>query len=430
MRSTLALVLATGLIASTSCTHNSTPTHDTAGQHATQPSPPRAVSDIAHDSVKSVVTIVTADAAGRTMGRGSGFFVSTDGKIVTNYHVIAGADSAIVKLSDGGIYGVEGIVGDDKGKDVAVLKLKASGREFPFLPRGDAGQVKVGDQIVAIGSPLGLEGTVSTGVISATKRTLPGFDIEFLQITAPTSPGSSGGALLNSNGEVVGIPFEQMVSGQNLNFAIPITYVLPLISDAPAKPFPSVPPPVVVKKSPPKQSARPPALKPSEDRSAENGPRQTPQPTPPSPNADQLPQVAKTTSLNPSELNGTYTGVWQSTAFAASGAAVMTVSTEGKVVHADIALTGGQVTRDTLTGEVSEVGGGWSVTLRNTVGNFRTTVGGGSRRTRFENGDQTCEQRGATPSPGFQETHRIPPPHIHEALPLPERNSRTVPPSR
>ena len=219
------------------------------------------------------------------MGQGSGFIVSTDGKVVTNYHVIDGADSAMVKLSDGGIYVVEGIVGADKDKDVAVLKLKASGREFPFLPRGDPGQLKVGDEVVAIGVSLGLEGTVSTGVISA-KRGSPGSEMEVLQITAPISPGSSGGALLNSKGEVIGVPFVQTVSGQNLNFAIPITYVSPLILDAPAKPFPSVPQPVVAKKAP------------SRHRS--------PLPT------EQSPQVAKTAAVEPSELNGTYTGIWQS----------------------------------------------------------------------------------------------------------------------
>jgi S1-C subfamily serine protease len=347
MKSALVVMLFMALIASTGCSNNSTPTRDKTGPHEAQPSPAKAVSDIAHDSVKSVVTIVTTDAAGRTMGQGSGFIVSTDGKVVTNYHVIAGAGSAIVKLADGGIYIVEGIVGADKDKDIAVLKLKASDREFPFLPRGDAGKVKVGDQIVAIGSPLGLEGTVSTGVISATKRTLPGSQIEFFQITAPTSPGSSGGALLNSNGEVVGVPFEQVVSGQNLNFAIPITYVSPLISDAPAKPFPSVPQPVVAKKPAPK--------------------RPSPAPT------EQPPPIVTTAALDPSELNGTYTGVWQSTVYAASGAAVMTVSAQGKTVHAEIALTGGQVTRDTLTGDVSEVGGGWSVTLRTAAGNLYAT---------------------------------------------------------
>jgi len=345
----LALFLAV-LIGSTGC-NNSSPTHDKAEPQEPQVLHQRTISDIAHDSLKSVVTVVTSDATGRPFEQGSGFIVTTDGKIVTNYHVIAGADSAMVKLADGGIYAVEGIVGADKGKDIAVLKLKASEREFAPVHLGDSGQLRVGDEVVVIGSPLGLEGTVSTGIISATKRTLPGFQMEVFQITAPTSVGSSGGALLNSKGEVVGVPFEQMVSGQNLNFAIPITYVSPLIVDVPARPFPSVPPPVATTRTPPKRSA--------------------PVTAPPHPH--QLPQEAQAAMPEPSELNGTYTGVWQSTLFAASGAAVMTVSTEGKSVHAEIALTGGSVTRDTLTGEVSEVGGGWSVTLKNAAGDLYAT---------------------------------------------------------
>ena len=80
---------------------------------------------------------------------------------------------------------------------------------------------------------------MSNGIISA-KRTLPGSQVEVFQITAPISQGSSGGALLNSRGEVVGVPFVQMVSGQNLNFAIPITYFSPLIVNAPPRPFPSI----------------------------------------------------------------------------------------------------------------------------------------------------------------------------------------------
>ena len=130
-----------------------------------------------------------------------------------------------------------------------------------------------------------------------------------------------------------------MVDGQNLNFAIPIAYVSPLISDAPAKPFQSVPPTVVARK--PHRSA----------------PRRLPR-------SNLLHQQSQRLRFDPSELNGTYTGIWQSTVYAASGAAVMTISTQGKTVHAEIALTGGQVIRDTLTGEASEVGGGWSVTLR------------------------------------------------------------------
>ncbi len=325
----LLLVVLTG---SSGCNRHSSPT----------------LSDIAHDSSKSVVTIITSDAMGRPLEQGSGFLVTSDGKVVTNYHVIAGADSAMVKFSDGGIYGVEGIIRADKEKDVAVLKLKASEREFAFLPRGDTAQVRVGDEVVAIGSPLGLEGTVSTGVVSA-KRTMPGSQIDVFQITAPISPGSSGGALLNAKGEVIGVPFVQVVSGQNLNFAVPITYVSPLIVDAPPKPFPSGSPPVMAKKATPK--------------------RVLPLPT------EQPPAAAKTAApaLDPSELNGTYSGIWQSTIFAASGAAVMTVTTEGRTVHAEIALTGGQVTRDTLTGDVSEVGGGWSVTLKTAAGDLYAT---------------------------------------------------------
>jgi hypothetical protein len=121
-----------------------------------------------------------------------------------------------------------------------------------------------------------------------------------------------------------------------------------LIVDAPAKPFPSVPQPLVAKKTLPKHSSSPPV-------------------------PERADPIAKTVARTPSELNGTYTGMWQSTVFVASGAAVMTVSTEGSTVHAEIALTGGTVTRDTLTGDASDVGGGWSVSFRATSGNLFAT---------------------------------------------------------
>lgn len=345
MAANLALSLAV-LIGPTGCSHKTPVPEEKAGSEQPRAATQRTVSDIAHDSLRSVVTVITSDAGGQPLAQGSGFVVTSDGKIVTNYHVIAGADSAIVKFSDGGIYAVEGVVGADKDEDIVVLKLKASEREFPFLPRGDSKQLRVGDEIVVIGSPLGLEGTVSTGIISA-KRTLPDSRMEIFQITAPISPGSSGGALLNPKGEVVGVPFVQAVSGQNLNFAIPITYVSPLIVDVPAKPFPILPQSVVAKKARPKLSSS-----------------QVAEPSPP---------IAQTLARDPSELNGTYTGVWQSSVFAASGAAVMTVSTEGKTVHAEIALTGGSVTRENLVGEVADVGGGWSVTFKTAAGNLYAT---------------------------------------------------------
>ena len=103
-------------------------------------------------------------------------------------HVIAGAASAVAKLSDGGVYAIEGIVREDQGKDIAILKLKATEREFAPLLSGDSGHGSIGDKVVAIGSPLGLEGTVSTGIVSA-KRTMPGSQMQVFQITAPISQG-------------------------------------------------------------------------------------------------------------------------------------------------------------------------------------------------------------------------------------------------
>ena len=296
--------------------------------------------------------IITSDATGRPLEQGSGFIVSPDGKVATNYHVIAGAASAVVKLSDGGMYAVEGIIRQDKDKDLAILKLKASEREFASLSRGDSSRARVGDEVVAIGSPMGLEGTVSTGIISA-KRTLPGSELAVFQITAPISQGSSGGALLNAKGEVIGIPFVQMVGGQNLNFAIPISYVSPMIVDAPVMPFPGTLAAVAKKRVP----------------GRERSPREATE----TPEADQSPSIAKVSVHQLSELNGTYTGLWQSTVFSASGAAIMTVSTQGNTVRAEIALTGGNVTRDALTGEASEVGGGWSVKFRNANGDLYAT---------------------------------------------------------
>ena len=193
MKSVVVSIVTMALVISIACTHT--------GPASQKPEqkvlPAKSISDIAHDSVKSVVTIITYDSAGQVTGFGSGFFVSTDGKVVTNYHVIAGADSAEVKLADGGRYAVEGIVGTDKDKDVAVLKVKATEREFVPLHLADSTQLRVGDEVVVIGSPHGLEGTVSTGVISA-RRT--GSQMEVLQITAPISPGSQRGCTSECEG--------------------------------------------------------------------------------------------------------------------------------------------------------------------------------------------------------------------------------------
>ena len=138
---------------------------------------------------------------------------------MTNYHVIAEGSSAIVKLPDGAFYVVDGVLASDKARDVAVIK--AHGKNFRTLTLGNSDRLQVGEEVVAIGNPLSLESTVSNGIVSGI-RTVKEEGGKFLQITAPISPGSSGGPLFNMAGEVVGITTLYLKGGENLNFAIPI----------------------------------------------------------------------------------------------------------------------------------------------------------------------------------------------------------------
>jgi hypothetical protein len=191
-----------------------------AGVTAAQSVPPRKdIPTIARVANESIVSIVTSDNNGKPIGQGSGFFVSKDGLVVTNYHVIAEGSSAVVKLPDGAFYVVDGMQAFDKARDVAVIK--AHGKNFQPLTLGDSDRVQVGEEVVAIGNPLSLESTVSNGIVSAV-RTVEDQGGKFLQITAPISPGSSGGPLFNMAGEVVGITTMYLKGGENLNFAIPI----------------------------------------------------------------------------------------------------------------------------------------------------------------------------------------------------------------
>jgi hypothetical protein len=181
--------------------------------------PKKDIPTIAKAANGAVVSIVMSDKDSNPIAQGSGFLVSKDGIIITNYHVIAEGSSALAKLPDGAFFLVDGVLAFDKARDLAVIK--AHGENFHTLTLGDSDHVQVGQEVVAIGNPLSLESTVSNGIVSSI-RTIEDEGGKYLQVTAPISPGSSGGPLFNMAGEVVGITTMYIKGGENLNFAIPI----------------------------------------------------------------------------------------------------------------------------------------------------------------------------------------------------------------
>jgi serine protease Do len=157
-------------------------------------------------------------------GLGSGFIVDPDGTILTNAHVVSGADTVTVKLTDKREFKAK-VVGVDKATDVAVLRIDA--RNLPTVRIGNADSTKVGEWVVAIGSPFGFENSVTAGIISAKSRQLPDENgyVPFLQTDVAINPGNSGGPLLNARGEVIGINsqiYSESGGYQGLSFAIPI----------------------------------------------------------------------------------------------------------------------------------------------------------------------------------------------------------------
>jgi serine protease Do len=156
-------------------------------------------------------------------GEGSGFIVSADGVILTNAHVVRDASEVTVKLQDRREFRAK-VLGSDPKTDVAVLKIDA--RNLPVVPLGNTRNLQVGEWVLAIGSPYGLESTVTAGVVSAKGRTLPGDGgVPFIQTDVAVNPGNSGGPLFNTRGEVVGINsqiYSQTGGYQGVSFAIPI----------------------------------------------------------------------------------------------------------------------------------------------------------------------------------------------------------------
>jgi len=174
---------------------------------------------------KAVVLIATAKKDSGTIGLGSGFIVDPNGIILTNYHIIEGAYPALIKSINGDIYDDIYIIETDKKRDIAVLKIK--GWNLPFVQLGNSDSIKVGERIVAIGNPEGLENTVTDGLISGIRDTGEGYKLH--QISAPISAGSSGSPVFNMKGEVIGVATSSIIEGQNLNFSVPINYAKGLI---------------------------------------------------------------------------------------------------------------------------------------------------------------------------------------------------------
>ena len=182
--------------------------------------------DIAEKALAATVYLEMKDKNGKTLGIGSGFFVKPN-LIATNYHVIEGAAKGTAKLvGKYTTYNIEGVTATDKINDLALLQVTAYGiygiKGIKPLSLGNSDTVRIGETVYVAGNPKGLEGTFSDGIISSRRDK---DTKERLQMTAPISPGSSGGPVLNRKGEVIGVSFMTLEGGQNLNFAIPSKYL-------------------------------------------------------------------------------------------------------------------------------------------------------------------------------------------------------------
>ena len=173
--------------------------------------------DIFQSSKESIVLILSYGPSGAPVSLGSGFFIEPN-QVVSNFHVVEGASKVIVrKLGKQDQAEVKQILRFSKKLDLAILETATPGKPLPLYKEQNQ---FIGDRVVAIGNPKGLEGTVSEGIISSLR---PNGSFKILQVTAPISPGSSGGPLFDMEGRVIGVTTAAFAGGQNLNFAIPVT---------------------------------------------------------------------------------------------------------------------------------------------------------------------------------------------------------------
>jgi len=180
------------------------------------------IKDVVRENGTSVVLVYSDNS------QGSGVVVGDNGKIATNNHVVEGSKGAIVKLVDGRTFYVKGIISSDSKTDIAILKIDAMDLKTPSF--GNSALLEAGDKIVAIGNPKGLENTVTDGIVSTPSRMVSG--IEMIQISAPISPGSSGGGLFNMKGQLVGITTSKIneQDTEGIGFAVPINLIISNLS--------------------------------------------------------------------------------------------------------------------------------------------------------------------------------------------------------
>lgn len=197
----------------------------------------------------SVVLLTAEDPIGNKLGAGTGFVVTKDGRVVTNHHVIEPASRMTATLADGSKRKILGILADDEENDIAILQMEGS--DLPALTLGNSSQIKAGDEVVVIGSPMELAGTLTVGIVSAVRPKGVPVDDDHpnprahawgIQISAAVSPGSSGSPIMKRDGEVVAVAVGAYLGGaQNLNFGVPIEIAKGMLAklapDAPVKPF-------------------------------------------------------------------------------------------------------------------------------------------------------------------------------------------------
>jgi S1-C subfamily serine protease len=191
--------------------------------------------DISAKYADAVVVLDSYNDQGVRASQGSGFVSSPDGTVLTNYHVIRGASRMTARMHDQSIHEVEYVGGFDIQHDVAVIKIE--GANLPSIHVGTSAGIKTGDHVVALGAPLGLESTLSDGIISAIRES---GTFRLFQTSAPISRGSSGGPIFDDYGNVIALAVATIETGENLNFAVPIDSAKTLLTQSRQTSFPEL----------------------------------------------------------------------------------------------------------------------------------------------------------------------------------------------